>query len=493
MSTTSATATMARNGTASCVIFKLPDELLLRIVRHVEEGDIDDAVGDNRTQPSNRSVFPLRQTNHKFRQLCDESVFRTVSIMRKMDRPLEHVCENYVPLAQRNLAVDSPEILEFFGQPDLHHLRKTRSVAFHQFWHANGCLPADEAWALRMIATGLRTIMQAPERLRRLHLDGEHAFATALEHELELMPAARVALANVEEIIISVEFAFILKYTHNVTRLSNKTLMGRTTGESSDWLRAYTTAQVNHFFDMCSSLPKLRTMELTIRNFQYDERRDSVMAASVLPPMALTKLSFIRESVPSFDDFYVDADGQVTMGLVLRMARSQPALEEYQIPEPEDIALGNIDTDIHWKWEHELTDLLPAAVVAAKVRNIKRVFVGPHATVDITRKASGTTRLRLTRNKAYTPRSGRSYWSYYHDETSHLWTHRWDAWKEPLVHHHERVDKEAVSDFSVEVVLCVDHVEGDAAAYIEKDDEEVPQTVVVNILNPFIEVVDLAP
>ncbi|KAK8151581.1 hypothetical protein BC567DRAFT_213540 [Phyllosticta citribraziliensis] len=315
------------------------------------------------------------------------------------------------------------------------HEEKTENLSFHKFWHTFGCTRLEDTCAMKMIAKGLRLMIEAPKKLRRLHIDGEKYFAQYMRRELQSSPAARAALANLDEIVFSIEFDFMLQYTPNVSRLSNNTLMSRTTGASSDVLRRYSMKQVTRFFGLCSRLPRLIEMELNIDSF-----KGPAFSRAVLPTMGLQKLAVAREVVQSCEDYQVDRGfgDPIPLGVLLNMARSQPNLREFRIPETDLVMIGAFEVEIEWPPSGQIVDMLPAAIIAAKVPNLRSIHVGKNVTVDVLHDGLGMRHLRMMsdnlepetrRSQRPRPRPGFPYQPFGSD----LWIHKWDSWKEPVV------------------------------------------------------------
>ncbi|KAK7531965.1 uncharacterized protein J3D65DRAFT_605941 [Phyllosticta citribraziliensis] len=309
------------------------------------------------------------------------------------------------------------------------------NLSFHKFWHTFGCTRLEDTCAMKMIAKGLRLMIEAPKKLRRLHIDGEKYFAQYMRRELQSSPAARAALANLDEIVFSIEFDFMLQYTPNVSRLSNNTLMSRTTGASSDVLRRYSMKQVTRFFGLCSRLPRLIEMELNIDSF-----KGPAFSRAVLPTMGLQKLAVAREVVQSCEDYQVDRGfgDPIPLGVLLNMARSQPNLREFRIPETDLVMIGAFEVEIEWPPSGQIVDMLPAAIIAAKVPNLRSIHVGKNVTVDVLHDGLGMRHLRMMsdnlepetrRSQRPRPRPGFPYQPFGSD----LWIHKWDSWKEPVV------------------------------------------------------------
>ncbi|KAK7543417.1 hypothetical protein IWX49DRAFT_589192 [Phyllosticta citricarpa] len=477
-------------------IWMLPDELLLRIVGFVEVTDQERAVVADlfNLSPFN-SIASLSWTCRKFQQMCDETISRTVSLLKKPVWAIEDVAGHYARIAQGNPAVNDPRVLNFFWNPPVHRLKHTRNIAFHQFWHAFGCSPLEQTAALDMIARGMSIIIQAPNRLRRLHIDGELQLAQLLEQEFINNPASRAALASVEEIVLSIEFAFILQYTPRVSRVSNNTYLGRPTRNANGQMRTYTQAEVYRFLQLCSRLPRLRKMELTIDRFPGP---DFIRRVN-LPPMQLQSLAITRDIVLSCEDVSESEGRPILMGALLNMARSQPNLEELRIPEEEYVMFGAPGDWDGFDDDEQLGEILRAAVIAAKVPHLKRILVDQSVTIEVFWDDENRKCLRYMsedmdpndrRHNRYVcandPNRTQKYPQTFGQD---LWIQDWDAWKEPLIENRRRLKKQDTCWDELPLVVGR-YYDADYPAWIEYNEHYEPLAVVANIADRRIEVAD---
>ncbi|KAK7531962.1 uncharacterized protein J3D65DRAFT_670610 [Phyllosticta citribraziliensis] len=494
----------ARQDSRPFPLLRLDDHLLKCVIDKVVECDIEDGIKNGVWRPvydeygipessrPYRALVSLAQVNKQLRRLVKPRLFRTVRVLRRGHGDGTYcfsrdAFQHNAPLVVGGRpGIFSTAVLPEFKAPPVWLFKSTRSLAIHQFWQGSA------SW----MTNGVKALLEAPSSLRHLHLDADAKFAQNLEQSMTAQPAA--ALGDVTELIISIEMSFLLEHTPNVERLSNKTFSGCITIS-----RQCSEPMIQKFYRLCQSLPKLRTLQLTVANFDRPFRID-------LPPLSLTSLSLSNEEFrshyfpgdwdhaeaaegPADEDIYCK---RVNMRFLVGMIRSQPGLVDAHIPRPEKIDALD-DDKWTWDWKGGLSDMLPAAIIAALVPTIQRVLVGRSSIVDIVRREGEQTVLRLSGdssagddddNPRGDPRfiadddSISSGWPMWQPVPEPCWHTLWDDWKEPILtmKHRRNVDI-----LGATLTLSITHGEPDtkATAFIV-DEEGRPTSVEVNLGNP---------
>ncbi|KAK7510089.1 hypothetical protein IWZ03DRAFT_418732 [Phyllosticta citriasiana] len=338
---------------------KLHEVPLMCFVDQVANCDIEAELeyaqnGYTSTKPV-RTLMSLSLVNKELRR-----IFETVCLLWKRRAYLPFQ-QHFAAVAQGDNLAISEQIMPLFTHPPVHLFGGLKSLAIHQF-RISGYL--SDVW----ISKGIRRLLQAPNALRRLHIDGGTGIANMLE-----------------DITLSIEMTFMLEYTLNIQRVSNKAYSGLIFQP-----RVYPLSHVRLFLAACQRLPRLRILELTVADFDEYQLHDFHNAAIFqIPALSLETFAVTREAARSMEALMQETgEDNMPMGAIINMALSQPSVVELQVPEHGKILLGLSREDEDWDCDFHLrllTDLLPAAVIAAKVPRIERIKVGRPWMVEIFR------------------------------------------------------------------------------------------------------------
>ncbi|KAK7531963.1 uncharacterized protein J3D65DRAFT_605939 [Phyllosticta citribraziliensis] len=454
-------------------LLDLPDVILKVVIDQVVECDIEEATATDYTFPLPvRALMSLSQVNKSLRSLIKGRIFRTVFLLKRQggDRTYRDVQQRFSPLAQGRPYAISEEVMNIFCRPPVHLFAGTSSLAIHQFW-TRGYL--SDVW----ISNGIIKLLQAPRSLRRLHIDGDTKLANYMEDAMEVLPP--IDFSTLTEVTISIEMTFLLKYMPNIQRLSNKAFSGVEQDP-----RIYPMSHVREFLDACRNRQKLKTLELTVADFDPYRRRDFHDPAMFrIPNLSLETLAITGEAPRSMSDTIDEDQLHMPLGGIINMALSQKGLVELQIPWLGSLTLGLGANDA---WEEEgdpadrqfaLVDIVPAAIIAAKVPNLQRIKIRRDSMVEILRGENKMV-LKLTDVPV-------ADWS---TERPASWFEQWDHWKEPLVNRqkvYNRAEEEVV------LPLHVVHEGPDVhpARFITDEDHR-PTRIEVNVDNPRIDAVE---
>ncbi|KAK7531959.1 uncharacterized protein J3D65DRAFT_670607 [Phyllosticta citribraziliensis] len=278
--------------------------------------------------------------------------------------------------------MDSPGLQTALVQRPPDFLRHIQSLSIHQFWDVNSISTDD---SLAQIAQGISRLLLKPATLRRLEIDGGDLLAQKVEGCLQQNGA--IQFVYLKDLILSVEFRFLLKLTPKATRVSTSTREGY--GMSSV---LYSQAEVYDMMAMLKSLQGLRHLELVVSDFLTSAGATIHLRVPTLSLQTLSIVSIRHPNHESNDDEHVP---RIPMGLVLEMIESQPTIHKVTIPEADDIDTGVPDRG-GWSGIGGCHNWGPAAVIAARFANIKDISVGYFFNA-VVRRDSGKGKLFLKR------------------------------------------------------------------------------------------------
>ncbi|KAK8179803.1 uncharacterized protein BKA78DRAFT_357832 [Phyllosticta capitalensis] len=161
-------------------------------------------------------------------------------------------------------------------------------------------------------------------------------------------------------------------------------------------------------------------LQLSVAGFQENS------SVEIPTLTSLEYFSISHATAKSCAETSVDDQDVISTGLILEMVRKQPNLTELHIPRPEDIVIGPWVAGTQWHWNLDLTDFLPAAIVAAKVPRIDRIFVGDNSMVEVKPDGKGGKVLKKTKTKSCQPED-RPHYSLGEDATQICWHLQWDS------------------------------------------------------------------
>ncbi|KAK7510190.1 uncharacterized protein IWZ02DRAFT_437313 [Phyllosticta citriasiana] len=310
------------------------------------------------------------------------------------------------------------------------------------------------------------------ERLRPLSLSQIRIFKTIyllkngslaifLEAEME---KAQFQFADLTEAIVSLEMSFLLKYMPKITRLTNKTHAG------NNGTRVYTQTDKAAFYTHCRSLPRLKMFELTVADFE-----ENAVFLVDIPDFGLETLAITRDASRCSNNPAVQDLQLVLINFLVKMALSQTSLTELRIPVSANIMVRSRVE--HEEWEPNLdfvlVDVLPAAIIAAKVSSIKKIVVGRTSIINVLKKKEGLSILELHHDPLQVSNGLRT----------NCWHEMWNSWTEPFLASQQTVVGELVREF---VLWFVYGEPDEPAAKITREGKEGRQFVDINVNNPWI-------
>ncbi|KAK7510088.1 hypothetical protein IWZ03DRAFT_418731 [Phyllosticta citriasiana] len=421
-------------------LLSLWNELLLILAEKVAEADTEDADTAEEQHITNltRALISFSSVNERLRplSLSQIRIFKTIYLLKN---------GVWVPT---NFYVSSR------ASPKETRIRAS-SFALHQFWASSNSTECAS------IAQGIKDILQAPTNLQCLHLDGEQSLAIFLEAEME---KAQFQFANLTEAIVSLEMSFLLKYMPKITRLSNKTHAG------NNGTRVYTQTDKAAFYTHCRSLPRLKMFELTVADFE-----ENAVFLVDIPDFGLETLAITRDASRCSNNPAVQDLQLVLINFLVKMALSQTSLTELRIPVSANIMVRSRVE--HEEWEPNLdfvlVDVLPAAIIAAKVSSIKKIVVGRTSIINVLKKKEGLSILELHHDPLQVSNGLRT----------NCWHEMWNSWTEPFLASQQTVVGELVREF---VLWFVYGEPDEPAAKITREGKEGRQFVDINVNNPWI-------
>ncbi|KAK8184756.1 hypothetical protein BKA81DRAFT_436845 [Phyllosticta paracitricarpa] len=453
-------------------LMKLYEVPLMCFVDQVANCDIEAELeyaqnGYTSTKPV-RTLMSLSLVNKELRRLAKRRIFETVCLLRKRRTYLPFQ-QHFAAVAQGDNLAISEQIMPLFTHPPVHLFGGLKSLAIHQFW-ISGYL--SDVWTSK----GIRRLLQAPNALRRLHIDGGTGIANMLEDVMADQPA--ISFPHLTEITLSIEMTFMLEYTPNVQRVSNKAYSGLVFQP-----RVYPLSHVRLFLAACQRLPRLRILELTVADFDEYQLHDFHNAAIFqIPALSLETFAVTREAARSMDALMQETgEDNMPMGAIINMALSQPSVVELQVPEHGKILLGLSREDEDWDCDfhlRHLTDLLPAAVIAAKVPRIERIKVGCPWMVEILRD-QGQISLKFIPIPD-PPRAGAE---------SFCWFELWDHWKEPIINRPDRFSGPILEAGTLPVHIVHGDPEDRCAVFVLGEDRQ-PTSIEVNLSNTRVDMIE---
>ncbi|KAK8159094.1 hypothetical protein BKA80DRAFT_256281 [Phyllosticta citrichinensis] len=305
-------------------LMKLPNEL----IRGVLEQLLDTS---DRYDPScgKSALIAFSKASWQARKLAERIIFRDITLISggQVSSSWSNY-SNYSYLARYRPTMDSPGLQTLLVRAPPDFLRHIQSLSIHQFWDVDS---VSTDYCLEQIAQGISRLLLKPTTLRRLEIDAGDLLAQKVEGCLQQNGAAQSVY--LKQLILSVEFCFLLKLTPKATRVSNST-------------------------------------------------REGYGKSSVLYTQVETLSIFSTRLVHPENDG--DHEPRIPMGLILEMIASQPTIYKVTIPYAHTIDTGVTDR-AGWSSIVGCHNWGPAAVIAVRFANIKDISVGFHFDLAIGR------------------------------------------------------------------------------------------------------------
>ncbi|KAK8179796.1 uncharacterized protein BKA78DRAFT_357825 [Phyllosticta capitalensis] len=325
------------------LILCIPNELVLLIGEEVARDPVN---GFGELVAFSSSCKPIRV-------IIEHLIFKTIELLTKANTRDGAV--HYARMAQHRPRISSRRLQTVFLASPPAFLKYTKSLAFHAFWDTSSVnVSTTPSW----MATGLGRLLLKPTCLRRLEIDGHDQFAQGVKSFFAGMNTS--CFGTLDELVISMEFRFLLTVAPNLTKLSNRPREGF--GRS---LRTYDQATAQEFLDLCSALPKLHHLDLSIADFEHPDGSMSIQSLQV---------SRERQRCPR--PVFQYAEGRIPMAFILNLIRPQQGLHTVKIPAERDISMGNMDPAAQWTNVGGYATALVAAIVVVKCPRNKAIHVG---------------------------------------------------------------------------------------------------------------------
>ncbi|KAK8177471.1 hypothetical protein IWX90DRAFT_410912 [Phyllosticta citrichinensis] len=334
-------------------LMKLPNEL----IRGVLEQLLDTS---DRYDPScgKSALIAFSKASWQARKLAERIIFRDITLISggQVSSSWSNY-SNYSYLARYRPTMDSPGLQTLLVRAPPDFLRHIQSLSIHQFWDVDS---VSTDYCLEQIAQGISRLLLKPTTLRRLEIDAGDLLAQKVEGCLQQNGAAQSVY--LKQLILSVEFCFLLKLTPKATRVSNSTREGY--GKSSV---LYTQVEVDDGHVEVTSRPApSRFYCVQLPDFSGCDH---------------SRIFSTRLVHPENDG---DHEPRIPMGLILEMIASQPTIYKVTIPYAHTIDTGVTDR-AGWSSIVGCHNWGPAAVIAVRFANIKDISVGFHFDLAIGR------------------------------------------------------------------------------------------------------------
>ncbi|KAK8202340.1 hypothetical protein IWZ01DRAFT_545872 [Phyllosticta capitalensis] len=155
-------------------LLALPTELLVLIIENVTHADTV-----NRT----RTLQSIFLVHRQVKNLAQERLFKAVMLLSKSSLRRDNIQQHYAAVAQGHVTENyTPRLVATLRHPPVALFKMTECIAIHQF------RDAEEVYDHDWIGKVIKALLQAPVRLKRLHLDGNYELADVLEDQFHSPP-----------------------------------------------------------------------------------------------------------------------------------------------------------------------------------------------------------------------------------------------------------------------------------------------------------------
>ncbi|KAK8179801.1 uncharacterized protein BKA78DRAFT_348078 [Phyllosticta capitalensis] len=131
----------------------------------------------------NKMDTTSRMPRRQVKDLAEERLSKAVMLLRKSRMRRNNLQQHYAAVIQGHVAeIFTPRLVATLRHPPVALFKMTECIALHQFWDA------EEVYDHDWIGKGIKSLLQAPARLKRLHLDGSYELADVLEDQFHSPP-----------------------------------------------------------------------------------------------------------------------------------------------------------------------------------------------------------------------------------------------------------------------------------------------------------------